>query len=184
MKNPVRREEPGVVYTLTATCIWGAHLTAPCVRVLELRDDQTLMDLHCAIIGAVKFDADHLHEFYAARTERARARYSLQESEDPFGYSMLQSLGGRFGLPLRPVAPTVADAEAWAARLRALGDPPLKEIFPLPNKLKLFYWFDFGDDWKFEIKNDRRVQPIVSRLKYPRVVGRTGPNPKQYSNWE
>ncbi len=183
MKSPVRPKEPAVVYTLTATCIWGAHLTAPCVRVLELRDDQTLTALHYAIIDAVKFDDDHLHEFYAARTERARARYSLQASEDPFEHSMLQSLAGRFGLPLRPVDPTVAAAEAWAARLRTLGDPPLKAVFPLPNKLKLFYWFDFGDDWKFEIKKERRVQSVVARAKYPRVVGRTGPNPEQYPNW-
>jgi hypothetical protein len=45
------------------------------------------------------------------------------------------------------------------------------ELFALPKDRKLFYWFDFGDDWKFSIARMRTApQVTVKRRKYPRVV--------------
>lgn len=56
----------------------------------------------------------------------------------------------------------------------------LDSIYPLPKYHKLFYWFDFGDDWIFEIRKSRKKprdpEPGVS---YPRVVEAIGPNPEQ-----
>src|SRR3990170_1001259 len=42
----------------------------------------------------------------------------------------------------------------------------LEQVFPLTKGQKLFYWFDFGDDWKFEItlKDTKEKKPGV---KYP-----------------
>jgi len=54
----------------------------------------------------------------------------------------------------------------------------------LPDRPKLYYWFDFGDDWTFEITKDRRIKSAEPRVKYPRVVGATGPNPEQYPELE
>ena len=53
MKSATKSIESAVVYTLTATCVWGAYLETECVRVLEMRDAQTLLDLHYAIQEAV-----------------------------------------------------------------------------------------------------------------------------------
>ena len=60
----------------------------------------------------------------------------------------------------------------------------LRRIWPLPKGMKLFYWFDFGDDWKFQINKARAVKSPEKRVRYPRVVRRIGPNPEQYPDAE
>jgi hypothetical protein len=57
----------------------------------------------------------------------------------------------------------------------------LERIFPLPKNMKLFYHFDFGDDWKFEIRRTRvKPKEPAPRVKYPRVIERRGPQLRQY----
>ena len=57
----------------------------------------------------------------------------------------------------------------------------LEDIFPLPKNLKLFYHFDFGDDWKFEIRRTRaKPKEPEPRVKYPRVIEKIGPPLRQY----
>jgi hypothetical protein len=70
---------------------------------------------------------------------------------------------------------SVADYDA-----NDMDEISLKRIWPLPKSMKLFYWFDFGDDWKFQVTKERAVRLREKGIKYPRVVGRTGPNPEQY----
>ena len=47
----------------------------------------------------------------------------------------------------------------------------ISNVWPLPSGLKLFYLFDFGDNWLFQINKtqheDKDLQPDVS---YPRVI--------------
>jgi hypothetical protein len=54
---------------------------------------------------------------------------------------------------------------------------------PLPKGQKLFYWFDFGDDWKFEItlKDSKEKKPGV---KYPVVIEEKGRKPEQYPEFD
>jgi hypothetical protein len=56
----------------------------------------------------------------------------------------------------------------------------LADIFPLEKRIKLFYLFDLGDRWYFEIACRSVFKPIAKRCKYPRVVAKVGRNPKQY----
>ena len=67
----------------------------------------------------------------------------------------------------------------------AYADISLEEVYPLARGLKLFYHFDFGDDWYFEIARSRK-QPtqVVRGVRYPRVIKKVGPNPEQYPSWE
>ena len=46
--------------------------------------------------------------------------------------------------------------------------------------MKLFYWFDLGDDWIFRIS--KRVKPKMEEdhIQYPRVTKEFGPKPVQY----
>lgn len=46
---------------------------------------------------------------------------------------------------------------------------------------KLFYIFDYGDYWIFQIKRSRK-QPFeaIKRVRYPRLVAQNGKRPKQY----
>ncbi|MBI4766384.1 MAG: hypothetical protein HY787_17580 [Deltaproteobacteria bacterium] len=59
----------------------------------------------------------------------------------------------------------------------------IKDIYPLGRK-KLYYLFDFGDKWTFEIRKARGAKNPEAGVKYPRVVEAIGPNPEQYPTWE
>jgi len=59
----------------------------------------------------------------------------------------------------------------------------LDQVFPLPEKQKLFYWFDFGDDWKFEICL-KKTATRQTGIKYPRCIAEKGPRPEQYPLYE
>ena len=73
------------------------------------------------------------------------------------------------------------DGDDWEFEAEAMGDATLEKVYPLPKRLKLYYHFDFGDDWYFWIRKSRKrpVQPEPG-VKYPRVVERIGPDPEQY----
>jgi hypothetical protein len=60
---------------------------------------------------------------------------------------------------------------------------PLSRVFPLENQCKLYYWFDFGDDWIFEIRPRAGRKVRNARAKYPRVIEKRGRNPRQYARW-
>ncbi len=57
----------------------------------------------------------------------------------------------------------------------------LERIYPLPKSCKLYYHFDFGDNWYFEIRKSRKKpREPEEGVQYPRVVESVGPNPEQY----
>jgi hypothetical protein len=50
----------------------------------------------------------------------------------------------------------------------SLEETTLSEVFPLPDDRRLFYWFDFGDDWKFSIARTRAAPQVGKKgSKYP-----------------
>ncbi len=59
----------------------------------------------------------------------------------------------------------------------------LNQIYPLKN-MKLYYLFDFGDEWIFEIKKKRGEKEAAANRTYPRVIESFGPNPEQYPSFE
>lgn len=67
----------------------------------------------------------------------------------------------------------------------SLEQTTLAEIFPLAKGRKLFYWFDFGDDWKFSIERTRAApRPADQGKRCPRVVALRGDAPDQYPAWD
>ena len=58
-------------------------------------------------------------------------------------------------------------------------------IFPLTKGKKLFYLFDYGDNWVFQVSRSRKAPFVAKReIQYPQIIGGTGERPKQYPNWE
>ena len=55
----------------------------------------------------------------------------------------------------------------------------LKDIYPLRG-LKLYYLFDLGDNWLFEIRKSRKKARIQQDTKYPRIVSDNGIRLRQY----
>ena len=62
-------------------------------------------------------------------------------------------------------------------------DVKIKEIYPLP-RLKLYYYYDYGDSWIFEItKTRKKLKDEEIDVVYPRVVEVIGENPNQYGSY-
>ena len=74
----------------------------------------------------------------------------------------------------------VVETEAWEEDQGHLYEIALGRVFPLPKHMKLFYWFDFGDDWMFQIQRRGRSKPADSGARYPKIIEETGPKPVQY----
>lgn len=57
----------------------------------------------------------------------------------------------------------------------------LETLFPLPKDRKLFYLFDYGDSWIFQISRTRQ-KPFAaeSGVEYPRLISESGEKPEQY----
>lgn len=59
----------------------------------------------------------------------------------------------------------------------------LNEIYPLTG-CKLYYLFDFGDNWIFQIKKYRKKKNENNKITYPALIESTGINPEQYPEYE
>ncbi len=61
----------------------------------------------------------------------------------------------------------------------------IENIFPLNDKKKLFYMFDYGDSWLFQVSVSRK-KPFSAEadVKYPRLISESGEKPEQYPTWE
>jgi len=143
-----------MIWTLKVKSDSGRFLVDECVRVIEMKSDSSLLDLHDAIQDAVGFDRDHLFEFFAGRHRRNQ----------------------------EVVYADTFDSEGAADTYAGIS---LQQVFPLSGKCKLFYHFDFGDDWYFIItKSRKKAFEATPGVEYPRVVEKSGPDPEQYPDWE
>jgi len=140
-----------MILTLETKLLFSVGWTKPCVRVIEIDDGASLYDLHGAIQDAVGFDRDHLCHLFVANSESSQAhRHWLSEAE-------------RY--------------EDWYEEFHEMR---LTDILPLGPRKKLYYLFDFGDQWTFLVSKQRGAKQPEQGVSYPRVVGRTGLNPVQY----
>lgn len=77
------------------------------------------------------------------------------------------------------------DSSDWEANADIYSEIRLEQVYPLPKSCKLYYHFDFGDNWYFEIRKGRKKpQEPQNGIRYPRIVESIGPAPQQYGTWE
>jgi hypothetical protein len=119
-------------------------------RVIEIRGDQTLEQLHHAIFQAYDRWDEHLYQFQ-------------------FGQRPFDPDGPNYGVPDPPPAKT----RERDARTTKLDDLDLK-----PHRV-FGYWFDFGDDWYHQVQVER-IEQAIPTVTYPRVIKRVGKSPPQY----
>ncbi|CAM2775662.1 IS1096 element passenger TnpR family protein [Pseudoalteromonas distincta] len=61
----------------------------------------------------------------------------------------------------------------------------IDSIFPQAKGKKLYYMFDYGDSWLFQISKSRKKRfSEKSDIFYPRVVVESGIKPEQYPDWD
>ena len=66
-------------------------------------------------------------------------------------------------------------------------DMQLSAIFPLPKHKKLFYLYDFGASWRFQITKRGKETQSQPEIEYPCIVSETGSKPKEFGdevNWD
>jgi len=139
-----------VILTLTVECMRGQSLEDQCIRVIEIDENACLYDLSQAILNSVSFEQDHLFDLYTAN------------SASPWVQKQWLS-----------------DKEEWEEREEDFFHIMLRRIYPLDRK-RLYYIFDLGDNWTFEIRKGRGIKTPETDISYPRVVQAIGPNPEQY----
>ncbi len=141
--------------------IWTLRIKLPltiseCIRVIEIDSNSSFLQLHEAIQYAVDFDNDHLFQFYLGRHPDQHA-YTIGGEPSWNGYNPIN-------------------------RYRKIS---ISDTWPLPTGYKLYYLFDFGDQWIFQINKTRHKDKLsIPGIVYPRVIEAKGKNPEQYSDWE
>ncbi len=120
-------------------------------RVIEIRGDQTLEELHRAIFQAFDRREEHLYEFQ-------------------FGKRPFDPNGPNYGIPGSNPAKKKGYGDARTTKLDDLDLKP-ERVFG--------YWFDFGDDWFHQVQIER-IEKAIPTVNYPRIIKRVGKSPPQY----
>jgi hypothetical protein len=139
-----------MIWTLRIECVYGWYLEVRCTRVIEVDENCSLHDLHEAIQDAVRFGRDHPFIFFIANSSSPGAMRHW-----------------------------VTEKEEWEATVSDLFRIKIGDIYPCGRE-KLYYLFDFGDRWTFEIRKARGVKNPDPAVTYPRLAEAIGPNPRQY----
>jgi hypothetical protein len=122
----------------------------PIIRMIEIRGDQTLEQLHQAI--------------FEAHDRREQHPYEFQLGRRPFDPD-----GPNYG----PPGPSPTKGPRGDARTTKLDDLDLT-----PGRA-FGYWFDFDAGWFHQIQLER-VERAIPTVTYPRVIKRVGKSPPQY----
>ncbi len=133
-----------MVIVIKITLLAGFYASDDWSCEVEVEESMSLEDLHYEILNIVKFDNDHMYQFFVSRRE--------------FGSERIHYDNREYSLNIK-----------------------LSDLFPLPKNRKLFYNFDFGDEWVFQICKTRKKekQPIDEKI-YPIVISESGKKPEQY----
>lgn len=154
-KRKVVLAPPANLYTLSVFLAGGPvsekYANQVVNRVIEIRGDQTLEDLHRAIFKAYDRYEEHAYEF--------------QLGKRPF-----DPKGPTYGI----ARPAKNKQRYGDARTTTLDDLKLK-----PERV-FGYWFDFGDDWYHQVQVER-IEQAIPTVTYPRVIKRLGKSPPQYA---
>ena len=127
-------------------------------RTIQIRGDQTLEALHCAIFDAFDREDQHMFEFQIG------------------GKGPMDPKARRYVLPMAARDPFGGEAPAGTVD-ETIGSLKLKKGDAFG------YWFDFGDDWWHQI-NVMAVEGKAEAGKYPKITNRVGKSPPQYVNWD
>ncbi|MCL2323336.1 MAG: plasmid pRiA4b ORF-3 family protein, partial [Oscillospiraceae bacterium] len=124
-------------------------------RTIRLSHEHTLEDLHNAIQTAFDFDDDHLYAFYI----NGNSKTGREIKGCPFGG---EDFFGEDEITSDKV--TIGDLELYKGA-------------------RIYYVFDFGDNWEFDIV----VKEIDKNAPFPidaEIVESKGKSPQQYRSWD
>ena len=145
-------------------------------RTIQMRGDQTLQALHRAIFKAFGREAESPRFRHAAPTSMVGASEEHLH-EFNFGKGPYDREGPRYTLASNTKDFMTDDVTA--------GDVAKTTIDSLNLEVgRAFgYWFDFGDDWRHEIRVEA-IEEAPPKGRFPKVTVRVGDSPPQYADPE
>lgn len=183
-------------------------------RKIEMRADQTLETLHRAIQRAYAWGGDHLYSFFmSGKAWDTASEYCLPEGVSPWGEYIeeeeeeekeeeelpeltpeereqeLRELYGDTDMTLEEME---ADLKAFfeeyfeKAATSGPGDVRTTTVgeLGLRKGQTFMYLFDYGDEWRFNVRVHAINENAPEDMAYPRIVESVGEAPEQYPSWE
>jgi hypothetical protein len=138
-----------MIETLKIKLLDGMHAQNEWECALEIPIDQSLDELHQAILCAVGFDNDHMYEFCIASSYYSSSAQRISCDDDKVTQETIDT------------------------------------ILSKAKGKKLYYMFDYGDSWLFQINKSRKKRfNEKPDIFYPQVVLESGVKPEQYPDWD
>ncbi len=133
-------------------------------RNIEILENQTLADLHESIFEAFERYDEHLYSFFLTRkaTKSTRVIYDFPEITHPMNLESQIDFGFK---------------DRYDAGKTKIGELALGE------KEKLYYLFDFGDEWWHEL-TVLKIRDTENSKGFPKIVKISGESPAQYPDYE
>lgn len=173
-KRKQSSENRTVIFNVTYLGHLGTGWKEEVSRRIELKETQTLVDLHRAIQESLGWDDPHLYSFFM--DGKAWSRNLEQEYVHPQLHRYLK--GKRAMLSVDYMwYPTESFLWSMERRPRS-ADTPI-EALKLRKGRRFLYLFDFGDQHHFKIKVIGFGE-VKKGEKYPKLVESTGKSPPQY----
>lgn len=160
-------ENPGTAQTEKTPAGYIFHVAivgAPDIwRRIQIRADWTLWELHEAIYSAFDRIDDHMFCFYLPKPG-SRGRAAIRDAvEYAHPYTVEDAPKFGHGPPL------------------CAHDGVLAEIGLKPRR-RLYYLWDFGDEWWHTVKVEQVLDSIPNRLQ-AMVVEKHGKSPNEFKEW-
>jgi hypothetical protein len=130
-------------------------------RKIEIREGQTLHNLHDIIFDAFDRDDEHMYSFFFPHSRMKFNPRKIYDSSDEYTHPSACEYQGPFS------------SEGKDASKTTIGSLNLTEgqVF--------FYVFDFGDEWWHEIIVEK-IDGVADDGDYPRIIEQKGESPEQY----
>ena len=133
-------------------------------RNIEILGSQTLEDFHNVIFRAFDRFDEHLYSFYITR----KAVKNIRKIVDSDEYTLPVGFGDDLFFPGKKKGNVQKTKIAF---------------LKLKEKDKLYYLFDFGDEWWHEITVLSTYDTNDTR-KYPKITKKAGDSPDQYEEYD
>ena len=130
-------------------------------RKIEIREGQTLHNLHDIIFDAFDRDDEHMYSFFFPHSRQKFNPRKIYKSSDEYAHPYV-----------------CEENEMLDGEVQDASKTTIKSL-DLTEKQVFYYLFDFGDEWWHEITVEK-TDGVADNGEYPRIVERKGESPEQY----
>ena len=170
-----------MIHTLSIELVGGPINCKPLRWVVEIPGDWNIEDLRDLLFDMVNLDPEHASGFYLANQPWGSVKIWLDDDDEDYDFLISAA-------PLPPgcFEPEDPDEPEAADEPEDTDEQPLQtfdQLYPLPKHKKLYFLYDFGACWRFEIRRKGRSRPAKEGVEYPQVLTNGGHLPEFQDGW-